>query len=89
MICFAGNLPETDLYPWLLDEKTLQAGSDLKVFIAHGKTDRVVADKVSIAAAEKLRRNGCEVEVHLFDGGHVIPRAALRRAFGWFGISVP
>lgn len=87
VICFAGRLPETNLYPWLLDEEALRSGSGLRVFIAHGKADPVVADEVSLAAAEKLRKNGCDVEVHLFEGGHVISRAALRRAFEWFGVS--
>jgi predicted esterase len=89
VICFAGNLPEPSLYPWLLDEVTLRAGSDLRVFIAHGKADQAVAAEVSIAAAEKLRENGCEVEVHLFEGGHVIPRTALWQAFEWFRIATP
>ncbi|MBU8870127.1 MAG: hypothetical protein KOO60_04540 [Gemmatimonadales bacterium] len=87
LICFGGTFPSPDRYPWLLDEITIKSGAGLRIFIAHGKTDQVISSERSIRAVEKLRGYQCEVEIHLFDGGHMLPKAAVRKAFAWFDIS--
>ncbi|MFQ5906518.1 MAG: hypothetical protein ACE5JA_08090 [bacterium] len=78
LICFGGWL-DTD---WLTEE-AVRAARGLKVFIAHGKDDRVVKYEEGIKAKEILENHGWSVTFRDFRGGHRVPAEAARQAAEW------
>ncbi|WP_310467658.1 hypothetical protein [Sphingomonas sp.] len=52
-------------------------GPGQRVFIAHGRSDRVLPFATGRQLAEVLARTSLSVRFHPFDGDHVISRAAL------------
>ncbi len=85
IICFGSRMPDYKKYPWFLSEDDIQKGNDLKVFIAHGKTDPY-AYKGAVSARKVLRKNKYEVRLQLFEGGHFIDPQAFKSAIHWMGI---
>jgi phospholipase/carboxylesterase len=56
-----------------------------RIFISHGVHDEVLPiDPCSRRIVPALRRAGCDVEYHEFDGGHVVPPETVERAVGGF-----
>jgi phospholipase/carboxylesterase len=54
------------------------------VFVSHGRADRTLPiDRSSRRIVSTLRKRGYEVTYREFDGGHEIPEAIVREAFGW------
>lgn len=51
-----------------------------RVLITHGTADPVLPVACSRRIVKALRKDGCETEYREFDGGHVVPRDALREA---------
>lgn len=60
--------------PPLLDVKQ-------RIFIAHGRSDRVLPANNTRLIAEALERAGYKPEVHWFSGGHEIDRNTKKAAF--------
>jgi phospholipase/carboxylesterase len=69
--------------PGMLVPGATQAPS--RVFIAHGRKDRVIPFDLSDKGfAPALRQAGFEVEFVPFDGGHELTPAIISRALDWF-----
>jgi predicted esterase len=68
--------------PGMLVPGATQAPS--RVFIAHGRKDRVIPFDLSEKGfAPALRQAGFEVEFAPFDGGHELTPAIISRALDW------
>ena len=78
LICFGGWL-ETR---WLT-EKAIESANRLRVFIAHGKNDRVRPYREGLAAKTLLERLGYDVTFRDFEGGHVVHEEILKEAVAW------
>ena len=78
IICYGG---------WLdmdrLTKETISAAKDLRVFIVHGKNDRIVIPESATIARDKLIENGYSVEYVEFDGGHQIPKDVFNESIEW------
>lgn len=81
---FAGIMP---LGGWLdeewISEETLKAGSEVPVFIGHGKDDRSVDYKAAKRANKTLTKLGYEVTFFSFDGGHAVPEEECKALVEW------
>ncbi|MFO7676168.1 MAG: alpha/beta hydrolase [bacterium] len=82
--CFGGALDTTWVSP-----AALESGKSLRVFIAHGREDRVVEHYHAVRARDLLRRAGFDVTDFDFDGGHQVPPVAARRFADWLGPAGP
>jgi predicted esterase len=78
LICFGGWLDDD-----FLTEKILEAGKNLRVFIAHAEDDQTVQYESGTKASETLERLGYDVAFHEFIGGHSVPQDPLREAQKW------
>ncbi len=78
VICFGGWLDTNRL-----SEKQIKKAKDLRVFIAHGKNDRMVQPDMAIEARDILIKNGYAVDYSEFEGGHTIDQDALKAAVDW------
>ncbi len=58
----------------------------MRVFIAHGKDDRVVPLEASQNAYKRLKDAGLDVQLNQFEGGHEVPMETLEFAMEWMGI---
>ena len=85
IICFGAIMPDPQKFSWFLSEENIENGSNLKVFIAHGKSDPYPY-KNAIKARRKLQKYKYDVEQHLFDGGHMIDPTTFLKALNWMGI---
>lgn len=56
----------------------------MPIFIAHGRTDRVLPFSVAERFAGKLRAAGLNVTWYPFDGGHAIPGDVVQALNSWF-----
>jgi predicted esterase len=57
---------------------------DPAFFLSHGRSDRVLPiDRCSRRLVPALRGSGYRVRYHEFDGGHVVPEAAVDDALSW------
>jgi len=78
IVCFAGWL-EGDI----LTAGDIAAANHLRVFIAHGKEDRVVEFRASEKARDALRDAGYDVTFYQFSGAHRVPAEPLQAAEAW------
>jgi phospholipase/carboxylesterase len=78
LICFSGAL-EIDWFP----EGYLEAASNLKVFMAHGKHDQEIPYEAGIQARDVLGNLGYDVTFRDFEGGHTIPEEILKEVVTW------
>lgn len=78
IICFGGRLPDPEEYPWFLSSDDLTANNDIKIFIAHGKTDQAISTSEGRRANRILRKNGYITQLDIFEGGHYVPGVVLR-----------
>jgi len=83
LICFAGVLPNTERFDYMLTEQEIRDGKDLKVFIVHGKQDFLAKYEEGMRVKNTLERNGYDVEFRDFEGGHSVPVDILREAVEW------
>ncbi|MBW2998040.1 dienelactone hydrolase family protein [Candidatus Woesearchaeota archaeon] len=83
VIAVGGRLPDTKKYPWFISDDDLSRNNNLKVLIAHGKRDKVVSYKNALDAKKKLSKNNFEVELILFEGGHIIDKDVLNNSLNW------
>jgi phospholipase/carboxylesterase len=66
-----------------LDDEMIGKGRGVRVFIAHGNSDRTVKPESGAEARDRLRTAGYEVTFHEFDGAHSVPEDALKEAEKW------
>ncbi len=83
VIAFGGKLPDPEIYPWFISNKDLINGKDLKIFIAHGTNDSAISYKKSNEARKKLSKLNYDVELLLFEGGHIVNKEAFNEALNW------
>lgn len=75
---FAGFLPEDQL-----TAAEIESGKNLRVFIAHGRSDIQVDLKLSQKARDFLKQAGYDVQYQEFDGGHSLPPEMTKRTAEW------
>jgi phospholipase/carboxylesterase len=80
IICFGGSLDTTRLP---MSDFMVAARDTLRVFIGHGREDRVIEVSAGRASRDFLKRFGVDVTYLEFAGGHAVPEDPLRKAFGW------
>jgi phospholipase/carboxylesterase len=78
LICFGGWV-DTDY----LDEETIQAGNDLRIFIGHATDDRVVEYQNAVDARDLLMGYGYDVTFFDYTGGHSVPEIAIAQVEQW------
>jgi phospholipase/carboxylesterase len=78
LICFGGWLDTS----WLTPAK-IKAAKNLKVFIGHGKQDRMVEYQAGITSRDILKADGFKVTFKDFAGGHAVPEEVLKQVKGW------
>ncbi|HSG27004.1 MAG TPA: alpha/beta hydrolase-fold protein [Candidatus Krumholzibacterium sp.] len=86
IMAFSGLFPEPGRYPWMMDARSLEKSSSTRVFIAHGSRDSAIGQDLSLKASKVLEASGYDVELMVFDGGHMIPPGALVAGLRWLGI---
>jgi phospholipase/carboxylesterase len=80
ILAFSGFIPTVEGWQPSLEDRT-----GLRVFIAHGRRDPVIAVDFAREARELLERGGLEVEYHETEVGHNIDGAVLPPAVAWLG----
>jgi predicted esterase len=55
----------------------------LRIFIAHGASDRVIEPKAATDARDRLMAKSYDVTYHTFDGGHQVAESAVRKFMDW------
>jgi phospholipase/carboxylesterase len=80
LLAFSGFVPTVD--GWQPDFTGREA---LRAFVAHGRSDPIMAVDFARRAAELLRAGGVEVEYHESEAGHNIDPEHLRAAIAWVG----
>jgi phospholipase/carboxylesterase len=83
IMAFSGFVPELD--DWPLD---LQARAGLRVFIAHGRRDPVIAIEFGRRARDLLNAGGLDVSYHESDLGHQIDAPAVVAAARWLAATL-
>ncbi|TWB17256.1 phospholipase/carboxylesterase [Nitrospirillum amazonense] len=60
-------------------------GGQIRVFISHGKADRVLPlEETARATVPAFTRRGFLVELRVFDGGHTMPPEVVEGALDWW-----
>jgi predicted esterase len=59
--------------PDWLPEEFIQDAADLRIFIIHGKDDRLASYQMGVRSRDILLEHGYEVKFRDFDGGHSHP----------------
>ncbi|MDZ5647856.1 alpha/beta hydrolase [Nitrospirillum sp. BR 11828] len=60
-------------------------GGQIRVFISHGRADRVLPlEETARATAPAFTRRGFLVELRVFDGGHAMPPEVVESALEWW-----
>jgi len=78
LICFGGWLD-----PEWIGEDVINEAKGLRVFIAHGRNDRMVEFKAGTDARDYLKDHGYDVTFYEFDGAHQVPEDACRAMIEW------
>jgi len=71
------------LSPEVIGESTIKKACKVKVFIAHGTTDRVIEFTSAEKSLQILKENNYQVELFSFEDGHRIDRKALLSGLTW------
>jgi phospholipase/carboxylesterase len=83
ILAFSGFIPTVEGWQPSLDDRP-----DVRVFIAHGRTDPVIDVTFARHARELLEAGGLEVSYHEFDGGHEIQAPELSSAVQWLAATL-
>jgi phospholipase/carboxylesterase len=86
ILAFAGFVPSVE--GWKPDLAG-RAAADTRAFIAHGRQDPIMDVAFARQARDLLEAGGLPVEYHEADVAHYIDPAALERAIGWVGETIP
>lgn len=63
----------------------VSGGGQIRVFISHGKADRVLPlEETARATAPAFTRRGFRVELRVFEGGHTMPLEVVEGALDWW-----
>ena len=84
ILAFSGFVPVVE--GWQPD---LAGRPQLRVFIAHGRSDPIMAVTFARAARELLESGGLEVDYHESDAGHTIDPAHIPAATAWLDVTLP
>ncbi len=66
-----------------LPEQTLPAGRNVRLLFLHGQEDERASASISEEAQAFFLEAGYEATLHVFDGGHTVPRDQLDVVAGW------
>ena len=80
ILAFSGFIPTVERWQPSLADRT-----GLRVFIAHGRADPVMAVDFARQARELLEAGGLPVDYHETDAGHNIDPGVLAPAVAWLG----
>lgn len=70
--------------PSWLSEEAIESARSLRVFIAHGKDDRVVEYDLGVQSRDVLEEYGYDVTMRTFQGGHRLPpKEILAEVIRW------
>jgi len=84
ILAFSGFVPVVEGWqPDLADRPRL------RVFIAHGRSDPIMAVTFARTARELLESGGLEVDYHESDAGHTIDPAHIPAATAWLDVTLP
>ena len=64
-------------------EEAIRAANQLKVFIAHGKSDAIVDIELAYKSEDLYAKYGYDVTLVEFEGGHEISGEAMRKVEQW------
>ena len=84
ILAFSGFIPTVEGWQPSLADRT-----PTRVFIAHGRSDPVMAVDFGRQARELLEAGGLEVEYHETDAGHNIDPVVVPPAVEWLGKTLP
>jgi len=84
ILAFSGFVPVVE--GW---EPDLASRRRLRVFVAHGRSDPIMAVTFARAARELLESGGLEVDYHESDAGHTIDPAHIPAAAAWLDATLP
>jgi phospholipase/carboxylesterase len=84
ILAFSGFVPVVE--GW---EPDLASRRQLRVFVAHGRSDPIMVVAFARTARELLESGGLEVEYHESDAGHTIDPAHLPAATAWLDATLP
>jgi len=84
ILAFSGFVPVVE--GW---EPDLSSRTRLRVFVAHGRSDPIMAVTFARTARELLESGGLEVDYHESDAGHTIDPAYIPAATAWLDATLP
>jgi phospholipase/carboxylesterase len=84
ILAFSGFIPTVESW-----QPTLESRKDLRVFIAHGRSDPIIEIGFAHRAKALLESAGLPVEYHESDAGHQIDPAHIPAAQAWLAATVP
>jgi phospholipase/carboxylesterase len=84
ILAFSGFVPVVE--GW---EPDLASRGRLRVFVAHGRSDPIMAVTFARKARELLESGGLEVDYHESDAGHTIDPAHIPAATAWLDATLP
>jgi phospholipase/carboxylesterase len=84
ILAFSGFVPVVE--GW---EPDLASRGRLRVFVAHGRSDPVMAVTFARTARELLESGGLEVDYHESDAGHTIDPGHIPAAIAWLDATLP
>ena len=64
-------------------EKDVQTANHLKVLIAHGNSDEIIDIALATKSRDQYKRNGYDVSLYEFEGGHEISEIEMRTVQKW------
>lgn len=67
---------------WPSDE-AVKSANKLRVFIAHGKSDKIIDIALAKKSKEQYKKIGYDVSLYEFEGGHEISEKAMRAIEKW------
>ncbi len=65
------------------EEETIRAANNLKVYIAHGRSDEIVPIELAFKSEDFYKQSGYDVLLFEFEGGHVINAEAMKNIGKW------
>ena len=83
VIAFGGYLMDMEKGNGFLTPDLVQAGKDVRIFMAHGLKDGAVSIDKARDLAKKLKDEGYDVSLHEFEGKHDVPADMLNLAAKW------
>ncbi len=64
-------------------EESVRSANNLKVFIAHGKSDEIIGIELACKSKEVYTKFGYDVSLFEFEGGHEINAETMKKIENW------